>query len=226
MLSSLSAEPTLWQEIWTYITENYFSDDAGIYENLGFGSGGMISLRMIVFGLMIGMIVAAFAITADKRVLGNFVRKLLKEGVVGKENAKTLYDLGSLTSYTVRHSVRRSTNVRRVVKCLEEEEFYAEQQKKREEHEQKRREDPSLPPFAATTYRVDVEVDHFYIPEEMAYAAEAKFSRRGTTWLACFMMIIVGIFVCALLLFAVPKLLGLLNDLVGAISSTASSRVL
>ena len=219
-------EPTIWQTLWDYIVNTFFSDNTATYDNLGFGAGTAISLRGIVFGFAIGMVIAAFAVTADKRILGKFVRHLLRQNVVGRENAKTLYDLGFLTSHTVRRSVRRSVNVRRVVKCVEEEDFEAEQARKREEHEKKREADPSLPAFASATYRIDVESDHFYIPEESKYTAEAKFDKRGTTWLACFIMIIVLLVLCSVLLVAIPYLLSLMNELAGAFSSVGSDRIL
>ena len=67
-----------------------------------------------------------------------------------------------------------------------------------------------------TEYRVDPDTDHFYIPEELAYTAERKFNKKGSGWLILILMIVISIFLFALLLFVIPEILSLLDELVGA----------
>ena len=213
----LSAEEVpLWRELWDYLINTYFSVDTQPYENLGFGNGTMATVRNLLIGLLLGVIFASFAIILDKRHLGNFVRRLLREECVGRDNAKTLYELDSVTKFSIRQAVRRSVNLRRVVKCREEEEFLADLEKTRAEYEEKRREDPSLPRFRESTYRVDPDTDHFYIPEELAYTAERKFDKKGSGWLIFFLIVLISIFLFAFLLFVIPEILQLLDELVGS----------
>ena len=49
---------SLLRELWDYLVDKYFTPDMGHYENLGFGSGSLVTVRTIVFGFVIGFIVA------------------------------------------------------------------------------------------------------------------------------------------------------------------------
>ena len=212
------AEPSLWQEIWNYIYNNYFSPDAVVFENLSFGDNTAVTLRNIVLGLFVGIIAASLFIVIDKRVLGAFVRKLLREDCTSAEKAKRLYDLGFVTKYSIRNGVRRSSVLRSVVRCREEDEYYAALAEQKQSYEQKRAEDSTLPPFKEIPYRVDPDTDHFYIPEEKKYSAEMRFDKRGTTWIGFAMVIVVAIIGFAVLMFALPEILKLIDSFVGSFS--------
>ncbi len=216
-------DPTLWEAIVNYIEENYFSDVT--YSNLGLGLfGSTATLRNILFGLLVGVIIASFIMVFDKRVLGAFVRKLLREECLSPESAKRLCQLGFADKLTVRNGVRRGTTLRSVVRSREEEEHKAAMAEKRAEYEKMREEDPSLPPFKETEYTVDPDEDHFYIPEEKKYSAEFRFEKKGTTWLGFAAVVAVAVILFFVLLFVIPELMKLLDELVGGIKATAGGR--
>lgn len=209
----IAAEPSLWREIGSAL----FADDTQ-YEYLGTG-GSMTSLRMIIVGIFIGLALAAFGAVFNKRVLGDFVRGLLREEALTPETAKTLTELGYLKSSVIRSSVKRGVTLRRVVRCREEEEYLAEIAKKQEEYEEKRRENPSLPKFKAEPFCVKPSEHHFYIPDELKYMADVKFEKRGTTWLGAILFSVILLIVLVVLLLALPKILEILNDWFGMIAS-------
>ena len=78
----------------------------------------------------------------------------------------------------MRSMFRDSNSLRRVVKCVEEEAFYAEQNKARTEYDKKREAGEKLPRFREEIYRVDIENDHFYIPQDLELTATTKFRKK------------------------------------------------
>ena len=169
--------PTL-KDFWNDFYTNYV-DPHEVYEHLDLGSGSLLSVRMIIIGLFIGIAISGFAAVFNKRVLGAFVRCLLKNECISPDSAKTLDELGFGTNIFVRISMRsKGINLRRVVKCREEELYYEEMERQRIAHEAAREKDPTLGEFKEIPYRTDVLADSFYIPEEQKYVAEMKFEEK------------------------------------------------
>ena len=212
----LSAEePSFWAELWEAFYNTYFSADGLYFENLNTGKSSLVSLGGIIFGLFVGIMVASFAMVINKRVYGEFVRKLLYEECLSPESSKTLYELGYMRKYSIRNAVGHGTKLRCVIKCREEEEYYASLAEQRAEYEARRAEDKSLPRFREVPYKVNPNTDHFYIPEEKKYTAEMRFEDKGTNWLVLFAVAIVSIIGCIALLLVIPKILSLINDFMG-----------
>ena len=204
-------------ELWQHFYENYIVN-SGYYEYLGMETQDLINFKLMILGLFIGLAIASFGIVYDKRVLGDVVRKLLHKEVLSPESAKTLAELGYGRSSAVRHSVRKSVSLRRVVKCREEEEFYRVQEQKRLEHEEMRKNDRSLGRFREMTYEFDLEQDHFYIPEEMKYMADVKFEKKGNSFFfAFFLVAMLAVMYVAFLVF-LPDMLEIVNDYIGSFS--------
>ena len=211
-------ETTIWQDIWDHIYNVYLSVD-GSYENLGYGSNTMISIRLVVLGIFIGLVIACVAMAYNKQVLGGFVRRLLSSEIKSAESAKTLSELGYEKNPFIRGAVRKSVALRRVVHCVEEDEFYARQNADREAYDQRREQSPELPKFKEQEYLVDPSADHFYIPEQICDMAEQKFYARGSSWLTTIIMIIglcIGFFV---LLLVLPNILNLVDEFIGTFKS-------
>ncbi len=212
-------EPTFWQEAVEYF-RNYFSIAySKPYENLGFGTGTMISVPMIIIALAIGIIIAAFASVIDKRVLGDFIRALLSEECLSKESAKTLDELGYSEKYIIRNSVRRGTNIRSVVRCVEEEQYNEKMAAEREAAEREGRK------FVEIPYKVDADRDHFYIPEEKKYKADMKFNKRGTSWGGFALIAVLTVVLAIVLLFVMPKILDFVDTFIGAAGASGKSKI-
>ena len=207
-------ETTIWQDIWDHIYNVYLSVD-GSYENLGYGSNTMISIRLVVLGIFIGLVIACVAMAYNKQVLGGFVRRLLSSEIKSAESAKTLSELGYEKNPFIRGAVRKSVSLRRVVRCVEEDEFYAHQNADREAYDQRREQSPELPKFKEQEYLVDPSADHFYIPEEKKYSAEMRFEAKGTSWGVLALIAVVAVVGCIALLFVIPNILQLVNEFMG-----------
>ena len=200
--------------------KQYFYNSSEVYEDLNMGTSSIFSVRLLIFGLCVGLALAGFAAVFNKRVLGGFVRKLLKDECLSPDSAKTVDELGYSTNLFVRLAVRKSTSLRRVVKCREEQLFLEELEQKRTEYQNKRAEDRSLPRFKETEYKIDIMNDRFYIPEEMKYMADIKFEQKGTSWLGAVIFVVIMAIVFVAAMIALPYILDLINDAAGMFNST------
>ncbi len=199
---------TLIEELW----DEFFAPSV-YYENLGIDGDSMFFINIIIFGLCVGVIIAAFAAVFNKRVLGNIVRKILAAEATSPETAKTLEELGLEDSFIARYAVKKSTALRRVVKCREEEEHIAAEVRRLGEYRQTHEKDKHARRFVETKYNINPYADVFYIPEEMKYMADVKFEKKGSTWFGAIMSIPVMLIVFVLIVIALPHILSIINDL-------------
>lgn len=214
----------LLKKLWQYFYDTYFNS-AEVYENLNMEAGDILSVRLIILGLCIGIAISGFAMVFNKRVLGAFVRKLLKDECLSSESAKTLDELGYSDKMLIHWAVKKSTSLRRVVKCREQEQFNTELKQKREEYQQKKAEDSSLPSFKDTEYKIDSSSDRFFIPEELKYTADIKFDKKGTSWFGAIMLVFIMAIAFVAMSIALPYVLELINDAAGMFDTTPSNRI-
>lgn len=215
LLTTLSAtEPTLWEELAAYFKERFdkiFSVDVGNYRHIQMGTGTIVTLRTVVLGLFIGLIIAACFASYDKNRLGAFVRKLVKEECLWPEKAKTLAELGFLKNYGVRGSLKHGKVLGRVVHCVEKEQYDREMEAARASWIEKTGSEDG---FTAPAYSMDLNTAHFYIPDEEHYAAEVRFEEKGNGWRALLLVIIVSVVGAALVCYLLPDMLQLVDNMI------------
>ena len=224
ILTVQEEEMPLWRELGIHFYETYYGNSV-YYPNLNLDTDSMIFIKNLILGIFIGLCIAAFATVYNKRVLGNFVRKLLREECLSKESAKTLSELGVMQNYAIRNAVRKSVNLRRVVRCREEEEFLAEQENLQHEFKGASKRNKKAV-SREEKFEMDTANDHFYIPEDMKYMADVKFESRGTTWLGAILFVIIMAIVFVALLMFLPQIFETLDSFVGGFSSMGKSNIL
>lgn len=217
-------EMPLWKELWYYFYNTYVNPTE-YYENLGADSQTMLSVRLMILGLFIGISIAAFAAVFNKRVLGEVVRRLLKAEALSPDRAMTLAELG-YSGWIVGLAVKKSTSLRRVVKCREEEEYDEKLGEKRKEYAEHRKNGEKLPKFKEIPYRINTLTDTFYIPEDMKYMADVKFEKKGTTWLGAILTVVVLAILFVALMVALPQIFELLDDVAGSIGAKENTKIL
>ena len=177
----------------------------------------MITVGTVVFGIYIGALIACVAMFYNRQIVGGAVRRMLEANIDSREKAITVSELGYKKNFFVRSLFRDSNSLRKVVKCVEEENFYAEQNASRIEYEKKREAGEKLPRFRDEIYRIDIENDHFYIPEEQNIAATTKFRKKGSTWGSMIISIVLLTVAFFALLLFLPWFLGQLDGAFGNI---------
>ena len=119
-------EQSVFKQLYEYFKEKFFSDYLGRYENFEFGTGKLITHNMIIFGILVGVIVAAALSIYNKRYLGNFVRKILDDGAISRESAKTVEELGFKNHFMIRLGLMGGKTFGKMIRCVEADEYYAE----------------------------------------------------------------------------------------------------
>ena len=181
------------------------------YGYLNLSDGGVMS---VIIGILIGFFVACCMTLFDRRVLGDFVRHVLRNECLSRETAKTLAELGYEKNAFVRGSLRSGVSLRRVVKCVEEEEFGAEIARRRAEYEAAN-EGKKVPAYKPPKFQVDVSTMHFYIPEELKYMADVKFEKKGANPVTLLIAFVLFAAVAVIAFYAVPELLQMLDNMLG-----------
>ena len=186
-------------ELISYFHQTYFSIQFGAYDNFSISQQMANTINKIIPALILGIIIAAVATVYSRRIVGEFVRTLIKNEALSPEMGMTLFATGAFRSTVIRRELCRGAFLRKVVFCREEQAFLNEKGKD-------------------ATYKIDFTRDHFYIPEDLKYRAEFRFNPRGSSWLSVVLTVIfVPIFVGLLCRF-MPNILQLADSLISLLA--------
>ena len=186
-------------ELISYFHQTYFSIQFGAYDNFSISEQMANTINKIIPALILGIIIAAVATVYSRRIVGEFVRTLIKNEALSPEMGMTLFATGAFRSTVIRRELCRGAFLRKVVFCREEQAFLNEKGKD-------------------ATYKIDFTRDHFYIPEDLKYRAEFRFNPRGSSWLSVVLTVIfVPIFVGLLCRF-MPNILQLADSLISLLA--------
>ena len=205
---------------------NLFIESDEYYEYLTVDVGTLLSVRLIMLGLFIGMCFATFASVYNKKVLGDVVRKILSREALSPETALTVEELGYQKKLLTRYAFKKSTSLRRVVKSREEVLYYQELENNREEYLLRKNNGEKIPKFKEMPYKMDVTADHFYIPEDMKYMADIKFDKKGASWIGAVLITVILTVTFFVIMYFLPDILGFINDLAAGFQSTGNKNIL
>ncbi len=209
---------SLFEELFEYFEETYFSPEIPQLDNFDFGTGTLISLKTILVGLTIGLILASFITIYNKKYIGSFVRKLLAEECLDKKSAKTLAELGYLKSLGVRQAIKSDKPLSRWIKCVEEDEFYEEMERKRAEYEEAHKDNPKAAKFKEAAFKRDVATMHFYVPEDKKYTIDVKYDAKGANWVSFILVAVISIAACAFLSYTLPDMIKMIDNFITVVS--------
>ena len=212
-----TGEMTLVEELWKYFDEKYFSSDLPYLDNFSIRNSEVIFCKLIIIGISIGIIVAALCNLFNKRYVGNFVRKLIKEDCMRAENAKTLSELGYSKSLGIRYVIKSGGSLSRWVRCAEEDEFLEALAEKKKEFEEQHASDKKPPKFKEPQFKRDLNKMHFYLPEEKKYSAEIRFDPKGAHLLGVILVTVVSISLCLWLCYMLTDIIKLFDNFINVI---------
>lgn len=175
-------------ELVNYFKETYFTIRFGAYDNFSITERTLDVVNKMIPALIWGIIIASIATFFCRRVVGSFVRTLCEKEAFAPENAVTLFDTGLFRSTVVRRELTKSAFLRKVVFCREEQAFLLEKGRD-------------------ATYKIDFTRDHFYIPEDLKFRAENRFSQKGSTWLYVVLTVVLVPVVVGLICRFMPDIL-------------------
>lgn len=195
-------ENSVFGELAAYFKETYFSPRFGAYNNFDVTEQAAEMILTIIVALIVGCIIAAFTTVFYRRIVGDFVKTLVKKEAFEPENALTLYEIGGFRSVFLRHQLRRGVFLRKVVFCREEQAL----QDAAKNTQDAKKEDAE--------YKLDFTRDHFYIPRELKERAEVRFESRGSGWLTVVLTVILAPVFGALVCRFLPNILQLVDSII------------
>lgn len=205
-------------EFWEYIADNFFSTEMPHYENFTIQSNALFSIRWVIVGLAIGIIIAAISTVYNKRYLGDFIRLLIYRECLDVQSSKTLAELECARSTGVRNSIKTGGHLERWVRCAEEDQFYATLEQQRIEHDELHKDDKHPPKFREPVFKRDCNTMHFYLPAELKESAEIKFDAKGANWLGVIIVSGIAIAACLLSCYFLPEVLTYVDNFLSIIN--------
>ena len=197
-----------WAEFWNSLLgkiKDFFNPTLTGYTNFNFGSGNIVNIHIIVFGIFIGVMIASLYAIYTKNILGAFVRKLLSEEILDPSNAKTASELGFSKNPFVLRELSGYT-LGRVVNSVEKDEFLERVKREREEYESCRAEARSrgerMPEFREPKFDKKASECHYYIAEKNKYTAEMRFNANGSGYGTFFFVLLISV-MCIILIYAI-----------------------
>lgn len=173
-----------------------------------------VTLELIVWSLVIGLSIGAAASFVNRRIVGDFVRRLLKDGVHTPDAAVTLSAAGFARNIFVRMALREGKPLRRLVSLANPEDMAVR-------HPSDARAMRALRKFfsveAEDSLQLDFASARFYIPEEMRITAELRYEAKGTTVLNLILSILLLIAAGLAALYVVPELLAMVDGFLSMI---------
>ena len=195
-------------EIFTYLEDTYFSVSFGSYQNFSVSESTAVTVRNTILGIAIGIIIASAMMVYTKRVLGGFVRTLLRNECTSPETAKTLLELGYFKNASIRKELKKGVTLCKLVYCKEREESLQACSFTDETPSQK----------GSDTFAIDLNTMHFFIPEELRDRAEIRFENKGSTWGFFLLVLVLTIVLTAILCTLLPNLFGLVDSIYTVVS--------
>ncbi len=176
---------------------NHFPASSLVYENFELYNP-IISLEMIVWSLCAGLSIGAVFSYINNRIIGDYVRSLIRTQIHTPENAKTLAESGFFKNIFVRLALRDGKPLRRLVKCANADEMPVTHVGKDGEKQ----------------IRMDMTAARFYIPEELRITAELRYEERGNSLMNLILSILLLVALALVVLFVMPELLQLMDNFI------------
>ncbi len=177
-----------------------------------------ISLDLIVWALFAGCVVASLMAIYNKRIIGGFVKAVLKNESLSPETAKTVTELGFGSDWIIKNALRTDTVLRRFIVRIDKaadggEAPIAEEDTKDAKGAKKKERQPKHDVIDFTTAR-------FYIPEELKYKAEVRYASRGTDLITFVIAVVVLIAAALAAIYFIPDLIQLIDNLITQINTS------
>lgn len=199
-----------------FLVEKFFTVELHPYEHFNFSLSAGATIRNTILALAAGLILAAFFTVYTRTKLGGFVRKLIADGCLSEDSAKTLYELGYFRDAAIRRHLARGGPLSMVVRSVAAPAENA---------------DPGeLPPqkkaakswknffLPAPKNKPDFPTARFYIPEDLRIRAEIRFEKKGSDKRTLIATVIAAVIVFSLLCQLVPEILQMADNLISILA--------
>ena len=215
---AIASEKTLFEELWEYFRDTYFSADMPYTENFSVEQNALFSIKLVIIGITIGIIIASISTVYNKKYIGNFVRAMLCEGCLNHASAKTLKELGYHRMVGLRSIIKSGGSLSRWVRCKEEDDFFEMVRERKAEFDEAHKDDLKPPKFIEPQFKRNCDTMHFYIPEEKKYAADVKFEKQGNNFGIVIIVAAVSLVICAFLCYMLPDAIKMVDNFISVMN--------
>ncbi len=160
-----------------------------------------ISVKLIVWALFAGFVIAALMAIYQKRLIGGLVKTILSEGALSEAKAMTVTELGYGTDWFIKNALRTDSALLRIVSRID-----APAPEGEETAPKKTRSGRDV---------IDFETARFYIPEELRYKAEIRYARKGTDFISFGICVVIFIAAAFAAIYLIPDLIQLIDNFIG-----------
>lgn len=222
----------MFSEVWEYLVEHYFSLDFSRYDNLNI-SKTATTLSVVVVGLILGCMLAAFFAVIQKNFGGIPVRLLLSREAHAPKDALTLEELGIHKNLFAFFALKSFLAVKKTVAAVTLEERDAARLNKSEkktvtgEEKEEAVTKEAIESLASETLEKEpnmlikkknakLSALAFYIPEGLRYRAHFRFDKKGSSLFHAIVATAVFFILIFVLLHFIPYLLQMMDNIVGS----------
>lgn len=173
------------------------------------GSGGSITPVIMIWAIYVGVVLASAAAIYNKKFVGGIIRRIIKNGAVGEENAKTADELG-IKGKLERRVLLKNVTVGKILVLKNKESFPVKRYTGFI---------GGLKKFFSLDGRekreVNLKTAEYYIPESIRAKAEIRFDDKGirpAVLIILFILLTAAFYLATL---ALPELLQFLDNAIG-----------
>ena len=185
---------------------------AYLYENFELYNP-FISVKLIVWALFAGFVLAALLAVYNKRLIGGLVKKMLFEDCTSPEKALTVTELGFGTDWFIKNALRTDNALLHFVKRID---APKETDGETSEDGAETDKEPAAPKKSRGGHDIiDFGTAKFYIPEELKYRADVRYASKGTDLISFGICIVIFIAAAFAAVFLIPDLIQLIDNFIG-----------
>ena len=206
-------------DIGDFLKEAFFSLDMPQYDNFSVQSNALFSVKWIIIGVTVGIIIAAISTVYNKRYIGNFIRLLIERECLDESRAQTLCELKCDRLPGIRGAIRSGGRLSRWVRCAEEDAYYRDYEKKEVDDPEEYKDEKHPHEVNVPVFKRDCNIMHFYIPEELRESAQNKFNEDGADWIGVAIVSVIAITVCIFSCYFVGDILAYVDNFITFINA-------
>lgn len=214
----------LFEQLYQYLNEYYFSSSLGSHDNFNIHS--VTALVVMVGGLCFGLFLASVVAVVQKRHVGKMARTLLSLEANSPESAKTLRELGLSRSILVKMSLSHASPLRKIISVVEEDKVFTYRdelaaafpsykekldEENGEEKEEKEKESTPSPKGRFRLRRINFESARFFIDPSLTVRASIRYEEKGTSWYLVPLSFVASVALFLLALRFLPVLVNMLD---------------
>ena len=151
------------------------------------------TLELVVYCIWFGIVIGSIMMYYEKRVMGGFIRALIRSGADSPENAKHVGELKLRMNFLIANALKSpGSSLRHTVVCVGEE--------------------PVDGKYPDKKRIKDINRERYYIPKDKTFSAEDRYNKKNTTIVLVIITVVATFILARLIVRYTPELLGAFRE--------------